>query len=182
MRTLSSRTIMLVGISIVFWGCPVRSLHPLFTEEQAVVVDAVHGIWTTDGAEYHFERLEGANYRLMIVSTEEGDSALYAGRFGKVGQQLYLDTSPLTGAEDHHYLSVHVFSKVLLTDDSLIIETLDGEWLVKLAEQKKLRTPFVRRENEIILTGTTAELQKFISTAMSVPEAYPDRTRLVRNH
>jgi hypothetical protein len=175
------RTMMICILPLLFWGCPVRSIHPLFTEEQAITTDRVIGSWVTEGAVYQFDQLEGTHYRLTVISTEEGDSALYAARFGMIGKQLYLDTSPLTGSDEHHYLSVHVFSKVHMTDDSLSIETLDGEWLVKLSEQKKLRTPFVRRENEIILTGTPAELQRFMSTAANVPDAYPDRTRLVRS-
>lgn len=179
-RSTHIRTLLIGGFALLFWGCPVRSIHPLFTAEQSIAVEQIGGIWRTDGAEYQFTPLEGKNYRLTVIATEDGDTAEYAARFGTIGKQLYLDTAPLSNSDEHHHLSVHLFSKADIAGDSLTIRTLDGEWMVKLADSKKLRTPFVRRENEIILTGTPEELQRFVATAAAHPDAYPDNSRFVR--
>ncbi|NUN70730.1 MAG: hypothetical protein HUU02_13590 [Bacteroidetes bacterium] len=174
------RFILIGSLTVLLWGCPARSLHPLFTPEQSVNVAAIEGWWRTDGAEYRFEVLEGTNYKVTVISTEDQDTAMYAGQFGRVRGTLYLDTAPLSSSDEHHYLSVHLFSRIDLNGDSLTLRTLDGEWLVKLADNKQLRTPFVRRENEIILTGTPAELQSFVASAAAVADAYPDISRFVR--
>lgn len=174
------RTLLISSLAFLLWGCPVRSLHPLFTPEQSVAVAEIEGQWRTDGADYRFELLEGTNYRVTVISTEELDTVMYAGRFGRIRGVLYLDTAPLSSSEEHHYLSVHLFSRIDLNGDSLTLRTLDGEWMVKLADTKKLRTPFVRRENEIILTGTPEELQKFVASAATNPDAYPDKSPFVR--
>lgn len=160
--------------TILFSGCPARSLHPLFTEQQTVLLASLIGTWENTDDTYTFEPLQGNNYRLVIRSKEEQDSAIYIVLSGKIGNVWYLDSYPIVNSQEHHYLSMHIITRMTLNADTLTLAMLEGDWLLKMNEEKKLKTPHVERENEVILTGTAEELQKFIAIAGSNTEAFPD--------
>jgi hypothetical protein len=169
-----------VLMSILLSGCPARSLNPLFTEQQAVILASLVGTWENADESYTFEILHGNNYRLVIRPKTENDSSVYIVLSGKIGKEWFLDSSPIVNSKEHHYLSMHVFTRMKLNGDTLTLAMLEADWLLKMDTAKKLKTPHVRRENEVILTGTTEELRSFVSSIGSMSEAFPDTSVFIR--
>ena len=176
----SCGSILLFLLSVLFFGCPARSLHPLFTEKEAVFLPSLLGTWVENDDLYTFEQAEGKRYKLVIRSRTEKDSSVFVVWSGKIGSSWYLDSYPMHNAQEHHYVSVHVFTKMILNGDTLRIATLEADWLSKMSSAKKLEVAHVQRENEIILTAPTHELQKFIISIGDNQEAFPNPDALVR--
>jgi hypothetical protein len=163
-----------------FMGCPARSIHPLFTEQNAVLLASLVGTWENNDETYTFESFQGNNYRLVVRPKSENDSAVFLVLSGKIGTHWFLDSYPIVNSSEHHFLSTHIFTKMSLNDDSLSLSTLEADWLLKMSNAKKLKVPHVKRENEIILTGTTGELRQWIATAGANPEAFPEMSTFHR--
>lgn len=163
-----------VLIAVSFAGCPARSLHPLFTDQDAVFNPSLIGTWEVDDETYTFEKLKEKNYQLVIRSKNENDSAVYVVWLGRIGSQWYLDSYPIVNSDEHHYLSVHVFTRMKLDGDTLRLASLEADWISKMIDEKKTRIAHVRRDNEVILTASTKELQQWMGSIAENSEAFPD--------
>ena len=177
----SFRVILLVLFAALLAGCPARSIHPLFTEKDAVFNSALIGSWDNKDEIYTFEKLKESIYRLVIRSREENDSSVYSVMLGKIGQSWFFDSFPIVNSNEHHYMSVHVFTRMVLQGDSLTIATLEDDWLLKMIEEKKIKIGHIRRENEIILTASTKELQKLFAEIGTNNDAFPDQKTFARS-
>ncbi|MCK9409616.1 MAG: hypothetical protein WCX28_03985 [Bacteriovoracaceae bacterium] len=176
------RIIPLLLITALLSGCPARSLHPLFSERQAVLLASLIGTWENNEETYTFEPLQGNNYRLVIRPKDEKDSSVYSVLSGKIGSDWFLDSFPIVNSKEHHYLSMHVITKMTLNGDTLTLAMLESDWLLKAITEKKITVQHVKRENEIILTGSTEELRRFITLSGSEEEAFPDVSVFIRSH
>jgi hypothetical protein len=176
----SIRVILFISVPFLFSGCPARSIHPLFTDKEAVFNTSLLGIWSNNEESYTFENLHEKNYRLVVRPKEENDSAVYTVLLGKIGEAWFLDSYPIVNSNEHHYLSAHVFTRMILQGDSLYMASLEADWLLKMITEKKIKVAHVRRENEIILTASTKNLQQFINTISTNNEAFPNQSVFVR--
>ncbi|MBI2428239.1 MAG: hypothetical protein HYV29_05485 [Ignavibacteriales bacterium] len=176
----SFRIALVTVIAIVFAGCPVRSIFPLFTDQDAVLNPALIGTWEADDETYTFEKLKEKNYQLVIRSKKESDSTTYVVWLGKIGSHWFLDSYPIVNSDEHHYMSVHVFTRMKLEGDTLRLASLEADWISKMIDEKKIKITHVRRENEVILTASTKELQQLMGTIANNREAFPDENAFVR--
>lgn len=168
--------VLLFLVTFFLTGCPARSIHPLFTEQSAVLLVSLLGTWENSDETHTFESFQGNNFRLVIRPKSENDSAVFLVLCGKIGGQWFLDSYPIVNSSEHHFLSTHIFTRMSLNGDSLTLASLEADWLLKMSNEKKLKIPHVKRENEIILTGTTAELQKWFASTGTNPDAFPDKS------
>ncbi len=174
------RFLSVVLITALFGGCPARSLHPLFTDQEAVFNPSLIGTWETDDEAYTFEKLKEKNYQLVIRSKKENDSTIYVVWLGKIGSQWFLDSYPIVNSDEHHYMSVHLFTRMKLAGDTLRLASLEADWISKMIDEKKMKIAHVRRDNEIILTASTKELQQWMGTIAENSEAFPNENAFAR--
>jgi hypothetical protein len=81
-----------------------------------------------------------------------------------------------------HMLPVHTFAKVEIEKDEVKIYRFDQEWLDDLFKQRKVRIKHEETSDEgIILTASTADLQKFFEKYADDEKAYLDPIILYRN-
>jgi hypothetical protein len=59
-------------------------------------------------------------------------------------------------------MPVHTFWRISIKKDELRMEMLNPEWLKKMVDQKKINMGYVQKDDTIILTAPTEELQKFL--------------------
>lgn len=163
-----------------FIGCPARSLHPLFTEKDIVFNSSLIGTWLADDVTYTFEQLGDKNYKVTVCSTESHDSSLYTAQLGKLGSHWFLDTYPLVTLDEHHYLSVHVFTRLKLQGDTLRLASLEEDWLSEKIRTKALTITHVKKDDEIILTASTKELQQLLMKYGKENDAFPNEGVFVR--
>lgn len=176
----SIRAILIILTTALFAGCPVRSVFPLFTEKDAVFNPSLIGTWESEDETYTFEKLQEKNYRLAIRPKKENDSALYVVWLGKIGARWFLDSYPIVNSEEYHYFSMHLFTRMDLNGDTLRIASLEADWLSKMIDEKKMQFTHVLRGNEVILTGSTTELQKLLATIGGTGEAFPNENVFIK--
>ncbi|MEW5800364.1 MAG: hypothetical protein AB1728_15300 [Bacteroidota bacterium] len=174
------RFLSVIFITALFAGCPARSLHPLFTDQDAVFNPSLIGTWETDDETYTFDTLKEKNYQLVIRSKKENDSTIYVVWLGKIGSQWFLDSYPIVNSDEYHYVSTHVFTKMTLAGDTLRLASLEADWLSKMIDEKKMKIAHVRRASEVILTASTKELQQWLATIAGNSDAFPNEDLLVK--
>ncbi|MFA6468058.1 MAG: hypothetical protein WCW35_04110 [Bacteroidota bacterium] len=168
--------------ALLFLGCPARSIHPLFTENESVSVPGLTGTWNSDDDSYTFDQAAGNRYRLLLRSRDENDSIVYSVSSGKLGAFWFLDSSPIKSSNDHHYLSVHVITRLELRGDTLRLASFEADWLKKQIETKLISIPHIVRDSEVILTATTEELQQLITAIGGNDDAFPNPSIYIRSH
>jgi len=164
----------------IFLGCPARSIHPLFSENDVTLNPALIGTWSSNDDTYAFTLTSDRTMKTVIRSLTSQDSAVYTTLAGTIGNQWYLDSYPYVNSDEHHYLSVHVFTKMTIAGDTLTLASFNNDWLEKQISEKKISVAHIRRGSEIILTASTKELQSMIRAVGGKNDAFPNSTNYVR--
>lgn len=182
---------LLVVMLTMASGC-VRSLHPLYTEEDLVYRRELLGTWTeqdtagtwtfTRSGEKRYKlthRQKGYQQGFMHSETVPGDSATFEVHLAQFGDFLFMDLfpEPLERRNDLckvHWIPVHTFSRVWLENDALKMSMLSTEWLEAMIDEGLLKVAHERIEDEIVLTASTEVLQKLVISFANDPEAFPE--------
>jgi hypothetical protein len=131
---------------------------------------------------------KAAPHSYMVVyedlSESDIDSSYFFGSFAQLDGDLYLDLYPIDfgslNFETSHYLPVHTFSKIILKNDSLIINLFKDSWIEEQITDNRVRIKHEKTEDSILITAGTEELQKFIIKYGNMSEAYRDPINLQR--
>ena len=171
------RNILIIG-GIVFifvlgmMGCFVLSVHPLYFEKDLVFEPDLVGTWGPKEHEKDLEELwifkksGDKSYRLIIKVKDEGEG-MFEAHLLKLGKHLFLDLfpeEPETGSEFYnmHVIPAHSFIRVSLEGHVLRMGFFDLDWLEKNIEENKISIKHEKRDDMIVLTASTKELQEFI--------------------
>ncbi len=186
------KTKLLFGIlafaAVWLAGCFVRSLHPLFTEQELVRYSDIVGTWSQDGRDDNSWTFvsTGRMYRLTHVDAKKRSATFLAG-VGRIGTNVFLaamveDTTledRLNDFASAHLVSAYSFFKVEKRGKNLDLVFLDPEWLDKQLKAEPNLVAHVRRDSEVILNAPTAELQKFVGRFASDTNAFKNALTLV---
>ena len=185
MKVLQSTWWRLVFLLVVlyFMGC-IRSLHPLYTEEDLVFstdligtwIDKENNIWTFIAA--------GENSYSLIFS-EEGEPAQFESHLVKLGGYLFLDTYPEEPSINNdfynmHLIGAHLFAKMEIYPDSCIYTLMDYSWLENTLTDSSTNLSYERIDDAIILTAKTKDLQAFFLKYANNAQAFKDTSILRR--
>ena len=111
-------------------ACLVVSLQPVYEPDTIAFDPALLGTWiaSDDDMTVSFERAEWHSYHVTIE--ERDDRTRLSARLTRVGEQLYLDVSPLDGADVAPLLlPVHGLYRLELDGDELSLADLNYEQL-----------------------------------------------------
>ena len=160
--------ILVLGLT----GCFVLSVHPLYFEKDLVFESGLLGTWGEKTHEkdlselWIFEKTGDKSYRLTIRDEEDGEG-MFEAHLLKLGDHLFMDLypeEPETGSEFYnmHVIPAHSFMRVSLEGHVLRLGFFDLEWLEKNIEESKVSIKHERRDDTIVLTASTKELQQFV--------------------
>jgi len=158
-------------------GC-LRSLHPLYTDKTLHFDQNLVGTWLDkDSSVWTFVQTSAKAYELIY--TEKGSPGRFDARLVKLGKYTFLDLFPKelvmqNGFYKFHMIPVHSIIRVWIDEKNLRMSMLDQEWFKNQIEKKKIKLAHERRENEFILTASTADLQKFVLKYADDPKAFPE--------
>ncbi len=169
------KTKLFVGlVALLLAGCVVPSLHPLFAERDYLFAPDVVGTWVPrdekDKEVWDFTE-DGRRY-LLTHTDDKGHKATFHVAAGSIGTNVFLDFSPLdptpgtelNGLMQAHLLPVHLFAKLLKTNDDLTLVALDVEWLDDHLKTNSTAIAHASRgDDPPLLTASTAELKKFVA-------------------
>jgi hypothetical protein len=176
--------------AIIFGGCVVQSIQPLFAEKELVSYPALVGTWAQQDGEkeigvWAFVAHE-QQYELTHTD-EKGHKAIITVGAGKLGTNMFLDGFPanlLPGGELNdvaqvHLIGAHTFVRLVKTNDALVILAMDYEWLEKLLQENPKAIAHVVQDKRPILTASTEELQKFVAKYANDEKVFKNEIRLV---
>ncbi len=187
------KPVALVALSsLLFSGCLIMSLHPFFTDKDAVFEQSLVGTWVDESgkATLTFKQFGANAYRITYHQKEStppmggkkraGEPGELEGHFGRVGGSLFLDLYPDKGSWDRlknellavHLAPTHTISKVWFEGDKLMIAGLSHDWLKDLVTQDSSAIPHEKVEGAIVLTASTEALQDFLKKYGNDPKAF----------
>ncbi|MBN2455853.1 MAG: hypothetical protein JXB29_04845 [Sedimentisphaerales bacterium] len=167
-------------------GC-IKSLHPLFTEKEAVFLEELVGQWLDDnGQSWDFKRYSPneSDVRYKLVYTDpDGKKGYFRVVLGELDSMLFMDLypeEPKLDASDFyqmHLLGVHSFIKIEQIQPTLKMRMIDPD---KLQQMFKNDPNILKHEileesdSEIVLTASTKELQDFMIQYGNDPNLFGD--------
>jgi len=177
-------------LALLLPGC-VPSVNPLYTEKDLVFDPALIGTWgESDSKEtWVFEKSGDKKYKLLQTDNEER-TAEFEVHLVKLKEHLFLDLyliNPGPGEWKINDLAkfgfiirpAHMFLKVTQIEPKLQMSFLDPSWLKELVEKdpkaighEKLRNSSDQKEEQIVLTASTKDLQSFVLKYVNDEKAF----------
>jgi hypothetical protein len=185
---IAFRTGLLAAIAVLALSC-VRSLQPLFEDDDLVFEARLIGTWTdSDGEDdWTFVQGDGKEYLLTCLTGEDEVKAKFRGRLGKLGGAFFLDLFPEKGGAPFpkndlltmHLVPAHTFWRVRF-EGGLCLDPFNQDWLKEGTKAGKIKIGHVETEEEILLTADTRELQTFLAGLAADLEAFPHSNEPLR--
>lgn len=109
------------------------------------------------------------HYQIKIFS--EKDTSIFDGKLSKLDGNYFLDIIPnekcLENKLEESYMSAliartHGFFKLDIKDDELMINGIEYDDFEELLKKKRIRIEYVERDDNIIITAKTPDIQKFL--------------------
>lgn len=195
----TGRITSLLALVLLLAGCFVASFYPLYTDADLHPDTLMAGAWLDkDSTLWNFEYItlresdkpmvtDSTGYYLTFQENgeERGKSSLEI-RVVRLGGIFFLDffINDIK-SEDFpdffmlHTIPIHTFAMVTRQGDSITLTWLGEEWVKEQARQKKLEISHLERNDEVLLTARTPDLQKFMVKCAAIPEAWEKGTTIV---
>lgn len=179
-------------------GCSTPSVNPIYSDDQSEVStdDRVVGVWHEEdpkksGTYYHIGKRTDDQTVFYPVRITSGPDAEKYGRFElrlvKLGATTYADFVPDKGERDRlggrfglSAMSMHVIMPVTLGQDQVSIRPLDPGKVKAFVSQAPNMTPHALRDELVILTGDTRQVQQFFRKIAGGDEVFGDTVVLTR--
>jgi hypothetical protein len=148
-------------------GC-LPSLYPLYTETDLIFDPQLVGLWQEEEDEmlWIFESKDQKTYGLTIIDDEEKSS--FDAHLLILGDRTYLDLYPQDLSVESafyaaHFVKTHTFYRIVLSENSFEIASIDVDFLKRLMEERQLPLEiFNLEENACLAISPTPELQNLI--------------------
>lgn len=166
----------------------VLSLYPLFTEQDAVLIPGIEGLWSIPYFDMtvSFQKA-GDNFYLLRYGSETNASTFEA-VFVKIKNELYLDLngvmSDTLGDEDYRnsFVTVHSLYKIRISKDTIQLSETNYAWFFNYATKKNLQLKYEWVNNAMLLTYETDALKSFIAENSNEQEIFKNPLSLISNH
>ena len=168
-----------IAVLLALVGC-VRTLHPLYTEEDLAFDPALVGVWRpTDGNEeerWDFRKAGDKAYTLVHTDDEDRKGRLTV-HLVELDGQRFLDLQAkapeaVSSFYRMHLQPIHSFLRVEGTDP-LRLAAMRPSWLENYLEDHPDALPHEDPENApALLTASTGELQEFVLEHLDTTEAW----------
>ena len=170
-------------------GCLPVSIEPLYTDKDLILDPAIVGKWANpeDKEAWLFESAEGKAYGLSHTDGE-GRVAQFKAHLLSLKGTRFLDIYPEDLGSELNWLAAcnlvpgHVFFKIEVSEDELRLVPMQLEWLdnyLKAHPKAIAHKDLGQDDGRILITASTAALQKFVLKHAGNPEAFDSDNGLV---
>jgi hypothetical protein len=180
---MKARTFLIILLtSLVLPGCLVKSLHPFYTDKDLIYKQELTGIWIdADSSVWEIrqhQKMSGImkpgypDRAYDITFTDNKGSSKFLAHLFQLGGHLV----------GYHLVGTHSLARVVLAGGMITIRWYNEEWLLSLFNNNRIRISHERvpwnpdqpdpESDQIVLTASTAELQKFIIKYGNDPNAF----------
>lgn len=165
---METKIILFCLLSLILGGCiPLTlSLHPLYTDDTVVYDEKLIGKWMGGDEIWQFSKAGEKEYELRVLMSEK--EGRFEAHLLELEGNMYLDLYPdsneslenMNELYKMHLISAHTFLKVEQTEPNLQLRWVFVDDILKkdpnLLQHEKVN------KDQIILTASTEELQKFV--------------------
>jgi hypothetical protein len=165
-------------------GCSVPSLWPLYHEQDVIFDAALLGEWREEGTRARTTIRQAGSKSYEISHRDEDEVTYkYSGHLLRLGDHAFLNLFPsMEGkrADDMGFVPVHNLYRVAVEGETLRFGGLRMTWLKDALAQKRIAVPHAvfrppgERQDFLLLTGSTRELQDFVRQIGTIDEAFFD--------
>ncbi len=160
-------------------GACVPSIHPIYSNAELAFDTSLIGTWQEkDSTEKWQFSMEGENEYRVIHTDDGGKRGQFKGKLFKLGEHMFLDLYPaapvLTQSDFYrgHILSLHTFAKLTPDGTAYQVSFLEPKWLECHLAKEPASLRHTVTDGQILITDSTANLQKFIVSNAASPEAF----------
>lgn len=166
----------------------VLALHPLYTEQTAVLIPEIEGLWNIPdfNMTVSFEKAGDNFYRLEYGS--ETNVSTFEAVFVKIKDEMYLDLTGVmsdTLGDDvyrNSFVTVHSLYKIQMSKDTLQLYETNYSWFYNYAVKNNLMTKYEWIKNAMLLTHETGELMSFIAEQSNDQGVFKNSLSLISDH
>jgi len=172
-------------------GC-VRSLHPLYTDQDVIFDSDLVGSWSEKNSKETWEfskrneKSDDKQFRLLYTA-EKGKTGEFIVHLIKIDGNMFLDLYP-DDAElkqnDYykiHLLPAHTFMHVNQITPTLQLRLPQGEWLNKLIKENPEAIQHEILKDQTILTAGTKDLQVFFMKHLNTKGAFGEPSNMTKS-
>lgn len=189
-------------------GCSTPSINAIYSADESEVFtdDRVVGFWAEPADEPAVEGgAKGAKepktryevlkrntpdarwYPVRVIGEDADKSGSYEMRLVRLGAHTYADLQPDKPERERlaerlglTALPMHVIYPVILADDRMTLRPLNGAKVKALLLETPKLTPHAVRDDLVILTGDSRQVQEFFRKVVETEELFDPRKELVR--
>lgn len=136
---------LIIFASLLLTGCPVATLHPLYTSNENVVEPLLVGKWilpdSGDKDVIAFEKASGSGYALVMTDPDSGYTDRYDVELVRLGENLFGDLRFASRSKSgtnmdmpFSLVSAHMIVKLKLSKDSLDWSTMEDDALKNITK------------------------------------------------
>lgn len=190
-------SIIIVAIVLLFSGCGIFSLHPLYLADDLIVKNEMIGTWQNEKDKEMFLKIDTiGNMQYEFRMIDDVDTIAFVMGLLKLNNQYFIDLFPtedcsgITGDNCEswemmvrNYLPIHTFMKIDYLDDGIYLTEFDNERLIELFDQKRIRLAHEMAGEEgdyVVITASTDNLQKFITRYTDDKDAFNETEKYHR--
>ena len=159
-------------LTLIMTGCWTLSVHPLYFKKDLTFEPDLIGTWGEEDSEENldefwiFKQIREKTYRLTIKVKSKPDAEFEA-HLVKLGKHMFMDIYPeepetRNDFYNAHVIPAHSICKFTLEGYVVTMTFIDSDWLEKGLKENKISIKHERRDDMIVLTAGTKELQEFV--------------------
>jgi hypothetical protein len=165
----------------------VPSLHPLYSDKDLIFEPALLGVWTSDDSKDTLSfTMESEKSYLFALTDEKGEKTEFVAHLLKIPNTMFLDLYPADASchqndfYSEYFIPVHSFMLVSQIEPALQLSSFEMDWLKKFIEKNPKAIRHEKIKDNILLTASTLELQKFLLAHVKTEGAFGSASNLTR--
>lgn len=128
-----------------------------------------------DNKDFFKKLLNSGLDNIYLIQSLDNIENFYLGGLVNIENNYYVDFYKIDFHTSQFVYPVHLFMKLSIKQDSLILHTFNQSWLTDLIKNRQVRIKHEVNDNDkFLLTASTLELQKFIAKYGNIKEAYSE--------
>jgi hypothetical protein len=177
-------------LAITVAGCDehfVSALHPYFDQQGLNTDGALPGTWvykeenSQEQVRFIFTVHDDQTYDVVVEENDDGKrtSSRFEGHLFRLGADSFLDLLPSSEPAESafyvlHLVRCHSVARVEFRQSDLQLTFLNAGWLSQQMKEGAVSVPHKSVDDVLLLTGSTLELQEFLSANSSDDAAFSD--------
>lgn len=189
-RRMTPKVLAIALAAAVLAGC-IPTLHPIYSKKDLVFEQALVGRWQLSESKdsqlsMRFSKVSQKTYRL-IHTDRNGNEGLFDAHLARIDGTLFLDLCPRQPkvtdnlVYNGYLLRTHLFMVVDQLEPELRVRSFEPGWVEKHLRQHPDALAHTKVDGKIVMTASTAELQKFALRHLKTEGAYTKPGRWKRS-